>query len=353
MIIHTTAYPRAGLVGNPSDGYFGKTIAFTFTDFSAKIVIYESPELEILPSRRDHSVFGSVEALVDDVHKHGYYGGFRLLKATIKRFADYTRENGILLDNRNFTLRYQSDIPGRVGLAGSSAIITACMRGLMKFYGVQIPKPILADLVLSVENDELSIPSGLQDRVAQAYEDLIYMDFDRKLMEKRGYGEYRVLSKDQLPNLYIGYLNSLAEGTEVTHSDLRARWKAGDKEVVQAVKAWASYAERVADLLEKERSARRDAEISELLNENFNLRRRVCAVSEGNIDLIESVRAYGASAKFAGSGGAIVGLYPDDATLAKMQRELAPKDIVLFRPTLCQARAEAGSMLAENPKMVF
>ena len=28
MIIQTRAYARAGLIGNPSDGYFGKTISF-------------------------------------------------------------------------------------------------------------------------------------------------------------------------------------------------------------------------------------------------------------------------------------------------------------------------------------
>ena len=30
MITKAHAYPRAALIGNPSDGYFGKTIAFTF-----------------------------------------------------------------------------------------------------------------------------------------------------------------------------------------------------------------------------------------------------------------------------------------------------------------------------------
>ena len=50
MIIKTVSYPRAALIGNPSDGYFGKTIAFTFADFQADITLYQSPELEILPA---------------------------------------------------------------------------------------------------------------------------------------------------------------------------------------------------------------------------------------------------------------------------------------------------------------
>ena len=46
------------------------------------------------------------------------------------------------------------------------------------------------NLVLSVERDELGINAGLQDRVIQAYEGLMFMDFDKELMSSRGYGEY-------------------------------------------------------------------------------------------------------------------------------------------------------------------
>lgn len=43
MIIRTKAYPRVGIVGNPSDGYSGKTISFAFSDFCAEVVLYETP----------------------------------------------------------------------------------------------------------------------------------------------------------------------------------------------------------------------------------------------------------------------------------------------------------------------
>ena len=57
MIIRAQAYPRAGLIGNPSDGYFGKTIAFVFRNFRAEVVLYETPDIEILPNTRDHTRF--------------------------------------------------------------------------------------------------------------------------------------------------------------------------------------------------------------------------------------------------------------------------------------------------------
>ncbi|MFN2350383.1 MAG: mevalonate kinase, partial [Kiritimatiellia bacterium] len=205
MIINACAYPRAGLVGNPSDGYFGKTIAFVFSNFRAEVTLYESPELEILPNTRDHSRFNSIDHLAEDVRLCGYYGGIRLLKATVKRFYDYCREHKIRLPRQNFTIRYHSDIPSQVGLAGSSAIITACLRALMAFFDVPIPLPLQPNLILSVETKELGIAAGLQDRVVQAYEGLVYMDFNRHHMEARGFGTYENLDFAGLPPIYIAY----------------------------------------------------------------------------------------------------------------------------------------------------
>jgi len=125
MIVKTKTYTRAGLAGNPSDGYFGKTLSVTFRNFYAEVTMYETPDLEILPNDRDHSYFNNLEHLVRDVRRHGYYGGIRLIKAAAKKFFDYCGEKGIVLPDRNFTVRYRSNIPVQVGLAGSSAIVTA------------------------------------------------------------------------------------------------------------------------------------------------------------------------------------------------------------------------------------
>jgi len=45
MLIKTHSFARAALIGNPSDGYFGKTIAFTFSEFMAEVEMYETPGL--------------------------------------------------------------------------------------------------------------------------------------------------------------------------------------------------------------------------------------------------------------------------------------------------------------------
>ena len=332
MIIHTKAHPRAGVVGNPSDGYFGKTISFTFSNFAAEVILYETPELEILPNTRDHSRFGGIDDLARDVRLHGYYGGIRLLKAAMKRFHDHCIEKGIQLDKRNFTIRYHTNIPAQVGLAGSSAIITACMRALMAFYGVSIPKPILANLVLSVETSELGIPAGLQDRVAQVYEGLVYMDFSKDLMEKQGYGRYQYIDLDLLPPMYVAYRTELSEGTEVFHNNIRDRWNRGEPDVIDAMKRWAQLTDQVCAMLTQGKGA----EIASTLNAGFDLRRKIYQIGEGNIRMVETARACGASAAFTGSGGAIAGTYKDEAMFKQLGDTLNRIGCKVFKPQFVQ-----------------
>lgn len=336
MIIRYRAYPRAGLIGNPSDGYYGKTIAFTFSNFHAEVVLYHTPELEILPAGRDHSRFLSIRDLHRDVRRHGYYGGIRLLKATVKRFFDYCLDNHIQIDERNFTIRYSSNIPTQVGLAGSSAIITACMRALMAFYQVGVPKPVLANLILSVENNELGIPAGLQDRVCQVYEGLVYMDFDRELMQRQGYGHYEELDVRLLPPLYVAYRAELAEGTEVFHNNIRSRWERGEPEVVEAMKSWARMTGDVRDLLLKGGGA----QIGSLVNAGFDLRRTIYNVGKSNVLMVETARSAGASAQFTGSGGAIVGVYRDEAMYEDLTRKLGDIGVKVLKPVIVRSTGE-------------
>lgn len=330
MIIRQKAYPRVGLIGNPSDGYFGKTISFTFSNFSAEVVLFESPELEIDSSEKDESCFDSIDGLVNDVNLHGYYGGIRLLKATIKRFYDYCTENQIELHKKNFTIRYSSDIPHGLGLAGSSAIITACLRALMCFYGVSIPKFTQANLILSAETEELHIMAGLQDRVVQVYQGLVYMDFDKKLMESRGYGEYINLDTKILPKIYIAYKGELGEPTEVFHNNIRDRFDRGEKAVVIAMGYWASLTDKFRKSIE---SGQLD-KASQFIDANFDRREKLYRMSFDNMLMVKTARASGASAKFTGSGGAIVGTYKDQKTFNALKSKMKKIGINTIKPKL-------------------
>ncbi len=337
MLIQTHAYARAGLIGNPSDGYFGKTISLIVRNFSARVTVYESPRLTIRPQRSDRVDFANFAELTEDVRLHGYYGGVRLIKATIKRFSDYCRETGCTLA-RNFTIEYETDVPVRVGLAGSSAIITATMRALMQFFGVTIPQPLLPGLILSVELDELKIGAGLQDRVIQVYEGVVFMDFDRERMARDGHGLYEAIPASVLPPLYVAYHDNLAEGTEVTHSDLRSRYQRGEAAVLDAIKKWADLTQEARDLL----LAGRGHEIGALMDANFDLRASLIQISPGNRKLVDTGRRLGAAVNFAGSGGAVVGCTDGDPErLRRLAAAYAEMGAKLILPKIEAEGAEA------------
>ena len=330
MILHTRADARAGLLGNPSDGYFGKTISIIVKNFSASVTLWESPELHIEPTERDGSTFRSIAHLCEEVRRFGYYAGIRLLKATVRRFADYCDKQGVALPKRNFTVRYSSTIPRHVGLGGSSAIITAFLRALCRFYGVEIPLEIVPNLALSVETEELGISAGLQDRVIQAYEGVVYMDFDRAYMEQHGHGRYERLDPALLPPLFLAYRTDLSEGSEVFHNNVRARFNRGDPEVVQAMKDFASYAERGRDLL----VAGRGAEIGPLMDANFDRRSSIYPISEKNREMVEAGRRLGAHVKFSGSGGAVIGTLPDEEAYPRLEAMYRALGVQVVRPRI-------------------
>jgi glucuronokinase len=331
-MIETYGYARAGLLGNPSDGFFGRTISLAFSNFRARVLLYPSGRLEIKPSKADLPVFENLDDLYRTTRWRGYYGGIRIIQALIVRFIDYCRQQDIELENRNFTLEYESNIPQRLGLGGSSAIITASLRALCRYFGVEIPLPILANLVLETETRELNVPAGLQDRVIQAYQGLVYMDFSRDIMESRGYGEYERMDPALLPNVYVACRTSLGEGTEVFHGNLRERWRRGDPEVIDAMKSWACYAQEGRACL----LARNYVRLGELVNANFDLRARIYEIDAGNLEMVHTARKAGATSNFAGSGGAIVGTYTDDAMFSRLCELLKPIGVDVIRPKVIQ-----------------
>jgi glucuronokinase len=69
-----------------------------------------------------------------------------------------------------------------------------------------------------------------------------------------------------------------------------------------------------------------------LMNENFDLRCQIYNVPESNKRLINAARACGASAKFAGSGGTIIGIYRDDDMLNQLFVQLKKHNARVIKP---------------------
>ncbi|XP_077962345.1 glucuronokinase with putative uridyl pyrophosphorylase isoform X5 [Gasterosteus aculeatus] len=315
------SFARVGLMGNPSDGFHGKTIAMSICNFWAEVTLVESQTLVLVPHPlNDPTEFGSLQDLFCISRKEGYLGGLRLLQATCKKFYQFCSNQGIALTKQNFTLKYDTNIPRQVGLAGSSAIVSATLKCLMKFYNItdnDLPKSIRANFILNVETEELFITAGLQDRVVQVYEGLVYMDFGKKLMEEQGYGNYVSMDMSGLPPFWLAYLSDPSDSGRI-HSNIRQRWLSGEPLVVEAMKTFAELTDQARAALQ-DRDWRR---LAQLMDQNFELRRSVytdACLGPGNLRMVELARQFGSAVKLPGSGGAVVGLCLDGTRLVEMR----------------------------------
>jgi glucuronokinase len=323
--IYTRCFARIGLLGNPSDGYSGKTLSSTIENFSATVRLRSSKRVAFIPSPiGDTTVFDSPASFVSSIRKNGYDGGLKLLMATTKTFWDVLKEEKILVSNpaKGFEMSYETDVPRQSGLAGSSAICTAAFRSLQRWYGVPelfIPPERLAGYILSVEQKELGIAAGLQDRVAQAFDRPVFMDFTPAAFaaNHNRCGNYRILPEDAVAffhgHLFLLFKKSTLNEDEdegkssgKIHSPVRKRWEEGD-EIVRATMV------EIGELATKgvQSIANKDpVEFIKLMNQNFALRMKLFgnAVSVNDRELIAEARRFGddVGAKLPGSGGTVL-----------------------------------------------
>ena len=319
-VITERAYARIGLFGNPSDGYFGRTISVSIQNFFSEVTLVPdqqcfSSRVSFEPGPYDWNAFDSLTALAEHTKAHGHYGGVRLLRALCVRFHAYCAERDIPLHAQGFTLKYRTDIPKRAGLSGSSSIIVAGLRCLMKHYDARVPLEDQPHLVLQCERD-LGINAGLQDRVIQTYEGAVSMDFsDEKRLVETGAGRYERLPTSVFPELMLVWGD---EGSDsgATHADVKRRWENGEPLVRETMGKLAAVAAKARETLlavDSDEASRRSTLVA-LMNENFDLRRLMFgdeALGARNVDMVMTPRAFGAGAKFTGSGGAAVVMCPD------------------------------------------
>ena len=352
--ITTRSFARAGLLGNPSDGYFGKTLSFAFAEFGVELTMEESEKIRFIQGEVDNADFSSLESLVKDLRLFGYYGGIRLLKAVTKRFFEYCVAHDIPLAKRNFTVGYKIKIPRLVGLSGSSAICSAMLKALCQFYEVEIPMEIAPTICLEAEQEELRINAGYQDRVIQIYNGLVFMDFERSYLEAHHHGRYeQLVDKVKVKGegeqrkldlkLYVSYDQSRAEESGEAHKEVKRMFEAKNADVLAAMSEFADIAQQGRDLIvaaTNHQSQTSNHKLSSLIDANFDLRDRIFHVAPENRRMVMTARSVGASAKFAGSGGAIVGLYEDDAQFAALTSALAAIGCRTLKPTIATKTLE-------------
>ncbi|KAJ1617171.1 hypothetical protein T492DRAFT_503876 [Pavlovales sp. CCMP2436] len=160
----------------------------------------------------------------------------------------------------------------------------------------------MPQIILDVEEKELGISAGLQDRVIQWYGGLVAMDFAPATPRESAYTRLPV---ELLPPLYLAYNTRLLGDSGKVHSPVRARFAAGDPEVVQGMATLAALANLAVTALH----AGDYGALCDAMDENFNLRRRIYfdkVVGARNLEMISLARTHGLAAKFTGSGGACI-----------------------------------------------
>jgi len=300
------AHARAGLLGNPLDGYGSKAIAVSLRHFSASVVLEEAERLEIVPGNTDLLVFDGFDHAHAVLSKRGFDDGPRLLRASLAAFADHCRDE-LDLDPRDprqcFCMSYETSVPIQVGLSGSSAIVVATLRALIEWFSVTIEPATLVELALAVEVRYLGLAGGAMDRVIQVYEGAMLMD----LQEPRTAASYERLDPAALPPLFVGWDLRGGSPSGGAHGALRARWDTGDPELRRLLQTFRDLVdEGIASL-----DAGDHARFRACMQRNFELRASFFPIPDGDRRMIAIAQEFGAVAKLCGSGGAIVGSAQD------------------------------------------
>jgi glucuronokinase len=300
-IAHGRAFARAALLGNPSDGFGGKTIGFTFAEFRADVTLR----------------VGEPQPEPDDEDARG------LVDAAIARFCRHT---GAELPE--VTAAVRTEIPREVGLGGSSAIVTATLRALCELTALELEPGTAAAIALMVEREDLGIAAGPQDRLIQAHEGLLFMDFSSTPA-----GRCERLDPASLPPLFIAWYPDAGQRSSAVHGDLHRRYRDGDRTTRAALAEIAALAERGRScLLTGKRAA-----LGPLMEATVAARARLVELDSRHLRMIELARSLDAHANYAGSGGAIVGLVPARSTIPQLRDEFASEGCELCGATVARA----------------
>jgi glucuronokinase len=229
------------------------------------------------------------------------------VEATVRRYSSEVDAAAL-----GTGVRWRTSIPRGVGLGGSSAIVIAVLRALCALYGTALDPAPMAELALAIETEDLGIAAGLQDRVAQAYGGLVFMEL--------GDGRvYEQLASALLPPLVVAWRADAAQDSHDVHASLRTRLEAGDSTAVAGMEELAELARAARAALiagDHERLAR-------AADESFDVRRRLVALEPRHVELVERARALGAGTNYTGSGGAVVAVCRDQTHAGAVAQALA------------------------------
>lgn len=297
-----SAQARVGLLGNPSDIYGGFGLGFSVAGLGVTACLADA----------------ATTTLPNDLLRAGWQLLSRELLAA-----------GIDPASRPFAMTFTSDVPFQSGLAGSSALLVASLRAWSRWFGLPLAPSRVAELAWRAENDLLGIRSGPLDRLVQAHDGLLAMDFSDPFAAHA----VERLDPALLPPLLLAWHGVPSQSSGDVHAPVWARWRAGDREVRTVMQELAANARAGRDAL----VAGDGAAFRACVDRNFELRARVFAIAAADRALIELGRKLGAGAKLPGSGGAVLFACRDAEHQGAVEAECRRAGHQTLRPTVQQA----------------
>ncbi|MFK8025906.1 MAG: hypothetical protein AB8G26_18265 [Ilumatobacter sp.] len=303
---------RAALAGNPSDMYGGAVVATPIPPVRASVSVESADTFAI--DGIDHAA-ATVAELDELVARPPTSGDRPLVAAAIVALA---RETGIDIAPLRTTVT--TAIPRSVGLAGSSAIVIAALRAVVAHSrddawatGGPLDPVRLATIALVAERDLLGIKAGMQDRLVQAYEHTLLMDFSGAVANTRAVAAAEVSELGHLPGVWF------VACRPDTAADSGAVHQAGDTKSKTFLKAMASLGDHARDAAQAIRSSD-VGQLRRAVDATFDLRASALLLDPAHVEMVDLARSGGASATYTGSGGAVA-VVADDVGIASRVAE--------------------------------
>ena len=324
--IVASAPGRAGIIGNPTDGYGGSVISCSLAQ-RAKVTLTPAEVLEVRQAGQSVSLSSQ-----SDFRLKGDY--FDCVRAVVQYLRLYDLKERIEIS---------SDIPLQAGLAGSTAILTSLIGALLQLQRGKASdirhraynKYYIAELTRQVELNFLRVQCGYQDQYMTVFGGLNYMDF-RDKEHYRSLGEEFYATMEPLADK-VGELPFIVAHTGVSRDSgvvlkpIRERWLEGERLVVEGYR-------RIAFLCRRGKRALLEADWSSfgrLMDENHRIQQELGASGEENDRLINVAReegALGAKLAGAGGGGSIIVLHYDLDKIARVLKDAGAECILRLEP---------------------
>jgi galactokinase/mevalonate kinase-like predicted kinase len=287
---------RAGIIGNPTDMYGGSVLSCS-VDMRARVMLMPASTLTLRTGEQECRI-----ASRDDLRPQG--DRFDLARAVL----EYLR-----LPALSCRVDYESEIPIRSGLAGSTALVVALLQALLAWQNERRSWYRLAEQARYVELHYLKVVCGYQDAYMCTFGGLNYMDFRGKQFYRQEEAELFATIEPlgpYVPELpFVLGFTGVEHASSAVHKPIRERWLEGETEVVRGY-------ERITEIARAGKKAMLVGDwplMGRLMNENHAIQRDLGGSGDSNERLIAAALqagALGAKLAGAGDGGTIIALWP-------------------------------------------